>query len=322
MKTMYLTPADDVQSAVNALKGPATVRLSNGIYRQKIKITADDITIIGENREKTVITFDDYAKKPHADGREYNTFRTYTLCVTGKRVKIENLTVENSNTQPEVKGQCVALSVNADGFIAENVDLKSTQDTLFTAPFPDDLVIRYSGLTEDKTYYAGFISKDELCLEGNLVQLFKNCRIYGTVDYVFGCAEAYFIGCQFISLPEARGTGFVAAPAHSLARSRGYVFYECAFKSGGAAKNSVYLARPWRDFGKCEFINCRLESHINGELFDKWNDTHRNKTARFYYFSLRSEAPLTPVKWASELTEKQANEIINYCNAKFKGNAR
>ncbi|MDE6613671.1 MAG: hypothetical protein K2K28_03875, partial [Clostridia bacterium] len=73
MKTIYLTPEDDIQSAVNALKGPATVRLRNGIYRQKIKISADDITIIGDSREKTVITFDDYAKKPHTDGREYNT---------------------------------------------------------------------------------------------------------------------------------------------------------------------------------------------------------------------------------------------------------
>ena len=37
-------------------------------------------------------------------------------------------------------GQCVALSVNAKRFYAENVELKSTQDTLFMAPFPDDLV--------------------------------------------------------------------------------------------------------------------------------------------------------------------------------------
>ncbi|MDE7181433.1 MAG: pectin esterase [Clostridia bacterium] len=322
MKTIYLTPADDIQSAVNALKGPATVYLKSGIYRQKVKITSDDITIIGEDREKTVITFDDYARKPHADGREYNTFRTYTLLITGNRVRLENLTVENSNAHPEKDGQCVALSVNGDGFVAENVDLKSMQDTLFTAPFPDDLVIRYSGLTDDETYYDGFIPKDELCLEGNKVHLFKNCRIYGTVDYVFGCAEAYFLNCEFISLFETRGTGFVAAPAHSLNQSRGYVFLDCSFKSGGAAENSVYLARPWRDFGKCEFINCKVGGHIAPELFDKWNDTYRDKTARFSYYNLESGLPLAPVKWSSEMTSEQATEIINYCNAKFKGNVR
>lgn len=322
MKTIYLTPADDIQSEINALKGPATVYLKNGVYRQKVKITSDDINIIGENREKTVITFDDYARKPHADGREYNTFRTYTLLITGNRVSLENLAVENSNAHPEKDGQCVALSVNGDGFVAENVDLKSMQDTLFTAPFPDDLIIRYSGLTDDDTYYDGFIPKDELRLEGNKVHLFKNCRIFGTVDFIFGCAEAYFLNCEIVSLADERNIGFVAAPAHSLKQEHGFYFIDCKILSGGMDEGTCYLARPWRDFGKCAFINCKVGGHIAPELFDKWNDTYRDKTARFLYYGLDCAFTPSPASWAKELTDEQATEIINYCNAKFKGNVR
>lgn len=284
--------------------------MKKGTYTQKLCVRGSGITLIGESRETTIISWADYARAPHSDGREYNTFRTFTVCVTGENVRFENFTIENSNTRPDKVGQCVALSVNARSFSAEKMDIKSTQDTLFTAPFPDDLVIRYSGLTDDRTYYDGFIPREQLYMEGDSLQVFKNCRIYGTVDYVFGGAEAYFIGCEFISLYENRGIGFVAAPSHSLSQETGYIFADCAFISGGAEDNTVFLARPWRDFGKCEFVNCTLGKHIKAELFDKWNDTYRDKTARFAYSSL-SGINIAPVPWSKHLSNTRVNDIIN-----------
>ncbi|MDE7301177.1 MAG: pectin esterase [Clostridia bacterium] len=310
MKTIRVTPKDDLQNILSDIGEPTTIYLTAGVYRQKIVVCADDVKIIGEGRETTVITYSDYAKKPHSDGGEYNTFRTFTVCVTGERCVIENLTIENSNTRPEEVGQCVALSVNAKLFRAKCVDLKSTQDTLFTAPFPDDLVVRYSGLTDDPAYYDGFIPRDQLYMEGGSLQLYENCRIYGTVDFIFGGAEAYFKDCELISLHEKRKTGYVAAPCHHLREDKGYAFIDCRFVSGGAENGSVYLARPWRDYGKCDFVNCTLSEHINPELFDKWNDTYRDKTARFAYSGL-SGAKISPVKWGKELSAEKANDIIN-----------
>lgn len=169
MKEIYITPEDNLQNILDSLDGPATIYLSAGIYRQKTEIKTDGVTLVGAGRETTIITYDDYARKQHADGREYNTFRTYTLCVSGENVTLKKLTVENSNTDPQTVGQCVALSVNAKRFYAENVELKSTQDTLFMAPFPDDLVVRYRG----------FIPENQLYMDGCAVHLFKNCRIAG-----------------------------------------------------------------------------------------------------------------------------------------------
>lgn len=309
MKFITVSPSDDLSHILSKIVEPTTIYMKKGVYRQKIVIAADDVKLIGEDRETTVICYDDYAKKTNPDGREYNTFRTFTVCVTGERVVLENLTVANLNTAPEDVGQCVALSVNAKIFHAANVDLRSTQDTLFTAPFPDDLVIRYSGLTDDPTYYDGFIPRDQLYMEGGSVQLYEGCRIYGNVDFIFGGAEAYFVGCELVSVAERRLHGFVAAPCHSLKQETGYVFLNCRFKTGGAADNSVFLARPWRDFGKCDFINCSLESHISPLLFDKWNDTYRDKTARFAYYGL-SGSKIAPVRWGRALTPKQADAII------------
>lgn len=306
LKILKLTPADDVQSAVNSLSEPAVVYLSDGIYNQKIEIRADDVTLIGESRESTVITYGDYARKIHADGKEYNTFRTYALCVSGNRARLENLTVINSNTNPAEAGQCVALSVNGKFFSAENVDIRSTQDTLFLSPFPDDLVVRYKG----------FIPERQLYSEGKSLHLFKNCRIYGTVDFIFGCSEAYFKDCEIISVYDSRKTGFIAAPAHSLAEDYGFNFIGCNLITLGAGGNEVFLARPWRDFGKCAFVNCNLGKHIKPELFDKWNDTNRDETARFFYYGL-SGTGHDPAAWAKELSEEQAKRIIERCGQCF-----
>ena len=308
MLELHLTPDDNLSEILNNLHEPATVHLKNGIYRQKVWIKANDLTVIGENRGNTIISYDDYARKIHADGQEYNTFRTYTVCVTGERVKLENLTIQNTNTNPEEVGQCVALSVNCKSFCAENICLSSTQDTLFLSPFPDDLVVRYRG----------FIPEKQLYLDGCSQHYFKNCKISGTVDFIFGCAEAYFEKCEIISLHDNRGYGFVAAPAHSLKQERGFVFNDCDFLSDGAEDESVYLARPWRDFGKCEFINCRLERHINPVLYDKWNDTYRDTTARFSHYGLKCDFTPAPVPWSKEITKAQFNDIINICTKHFK----
>lgn len=306
MKTLHLSPDCDLTEAINCSDADV-IYLESGVYNQKAEIKRNGVTVIGAGPQ-TKITYGDYAKKIHADGKEYNTFRTYTLCVTGDNVRLENFTVENSNTDPATKGQCVALSVHGNNFSAENMDLVSTQDTLFLSPFPDDLVVRYRD----------FIPAGQLYREGVNAHIFTNCRISGTVDFIFGCAEAYFSRCELISLKDTRNVGFVAAPAHPLASKRGFTFASCDFKCGGAEAQTVYLARPWRDFGKCDFINCRVGEHINSALFDKWNDTDRDKSARFSYFNLESGFALSPVGWSKELSKKQANDIINSCKNKIK----
>ena len=308
MLELKLTPKDDLADILNSLDCPATIYLAAGVYRQKTEIRRGGLRIVGESRETTIITYGDYARKIHADGKEYNTFRTYTMCVAADNVTLENLTVENSTADPAEAGQCVALSVNGRDFYAKNVCIKSTQDTLFLAPFPDDLVVRYRG----------FIPENQLYMEGGARCVFEKCQICGTVDFIFGCAEAYFAGCEIVSLFDRRGHGYVAAPAHSLKQERGFVFYGCDFKDGGAGKNTVYLARPWRDFGKCEFIDCRLDGHIKPELYDKWNDTQRDKTARFAHCGLTAPSPLSPVGWSGEIPRAMANEIINTLTAWIK----
>lgn len=265
-------PGQDLQKALDKAPPGAVVRLAEGEYRAKAAVFTPGLTLIGAGADRTRIVWDDYAKKLDSSGVEYNTFRTWTLAVCADGVTLRDLSVVNDSLRPEEKGQEVALTVYGDRFSMERCRLTSTQDTLFLGPLPDDLIERYDD------FLPHWLRPSKSC-----AQRFTDCLIEGTVDFIFGCGEAVFDRCEIRSLVDARGTGYAAAPAHELRQTRGFLFQGCRFTcQEGVAPGSVYLARPWRDYGLCVFQNCAYEEHVSPLGFDKWNDTRRDRTARFY----------------------------------------
>ena len=283
MESIQATPEDDLQKIFDSAPENSCIFLSEGVYRQKTVIRTPGLTVIGAGADKTRIVYGDYAKKRDFLGAEYNTFRTWTLAVCADGVTLKHLTVENDALAPELLVQEVALSVVADDFRMEHSILRSTQDTLFLGPLPSDLVGRYEGFLHDELRRFGFFH-----------QQFRNCLIEGTVDFIFGCGEALFEHCELRSLVDKRNVGYVAAPAHDLHQAEGFRFRNCAFTAeDGVPKGSIFLARPWRDYGQSGFEDCSYGSHIAAEGFDKWQGTDRDRTARFY------ETPAVPgrVAW-------------------------
>ena len=53
-------------------------------------------------------------------------------------------------------------------------------------------------------------------------------------------------------------------------------------KDKNTVDESVYLARPGREYGFVNFKNCYLDSHINKEGFSIWEETNRHINCRFY----------------------------------------
>ena len=283
---IYAGPNKNLQEIFDTAPPGETIQLAGGDYRCKAAIFTPGLSLRGAGADRTRIIWDDFAKKLDADGVEYNTFRTWTLAVCADGVTMKDLAIVNDALHPEIKGQEVALTVYGDRFTMERCRLTSTQDTLFLGPLPPDLIVRYDGFLPDH------LRRDKPC-----AQRFDNCLIEGTVDFIFGCGSAVFDRCEIRSLYDVRKTGYAAAPAHSPEQTDGFLFRNCRFTAEGSVPPaSVYLARPWRDYGLCVFQNCFYGGHVSPLGFDKWNDTERDKTARFY------ETPPVPerVSWVRD----------------------
>lgn len=268
--------SDELNLIINKLTDGDTVILEDGIFKGKYEIWNNNISIKAKNNKKSILSNNDYYHKIMPNNNECNTFNTFTLYIGGDNVTLENIIIENTATPSTKYGQAVSLHVDGDNFNCINCSIKSNQDTLFIGPMPDDLLIRYKGFYPENR------------LQGKKThQIYKNCEIVGDVDFIFGCGTALFENCEIISLNHPTNT-FVSAPSHPKNLEYGFLFYKCNFISD-SEKPNAYLARPWRDYGMAAFIDCNLGKHILPKGFNKWNDTNRDKTARFYEYTKETD---------------------------------
>lgn len=182
-----------IQEAVDASKSfppeRITIHIKNGVYKEKVKVHAwnTKMSFIGESKDSTIITWDDYFDK--IDRGRNSTFHTYTLLVEGNDFHGENLTIENSAGEV---GQAVALHNEADRVSFKNCQLLGNQDTV---------------------YLAG---------EGNR-QYFDNCYVEGTTDFIFGGATALFENC----LIHSKKNSYITAASTYQGQEYGFVFNNC-----------------------------------------------------------------------------------------------
>ncbi len=182
-----------IQDAIYASKAfpyqRVIINIKNGIYNEKVYVYSwnTKISLIGESKENTIISFDDYFNK--IDLGRNSTFHTSTLLVEGNDFIAKNLTIQNTSGPV---GQAIALSVNANRCYFENVALLGYQDTLYTAG-------------EDFKQY------------------FKNCYIEGTTDFIFGEATVLFESCEIRS----KANSYITAASTPKNLAFGYVFKDC-----------------------------------------------------------------------------------------------
>ena len=303
-------PDGEIRSLTQALAllprsdTPAVIRLSPGVYREKVVIDRANTTIEGASPQSTQIVWDDGAYEILEDGMKRGTFRTATLRTDAPFITLRGLTIQNSAAPREKAGQAIALYADGDHLLAENCVLKSFQDTLFTAPLPPKEIEKN-----------GFIGPKQHAPRTPQRHTYRNCRIEGDIDFIFGGAAAWFENCEIVTVDgrEDRSEPFAAyatAASTPEGQAYGYVFHRCRFTHIGCPAQSVYLGRPWREWAKTVLLNCELGEHIAPAGFDDWNKPHAHSTL-FYaeYGSFGPGASGPRAGFARILTDQEAAAI-------------
>ncbi len=101
------------------------------------------------------------------------------------------------------------------------------------------------------------------------------------MDFIFGGATAYFETCTFFSKDVDREVkGYVTAPSTPEGLPFGYVMEGCRFRSN-CPDRSVYLGRPWREWGRAVLLRCVIGPHIKAEGWDDWGKELAHTTSFF-----------------------------------------
>jgi len=238
----YLT----VQAAFDAVPSNYTghwfILVKKGTYYEKDLLAAGKINVVlvGENRDSTILTYDDYAGKNTISN---GTNTSYSVAIDAADFQAQTITFQNTANAyapGSSATQAVALRTNGDRQSYYNCKLLGYQDTYYTQ----------GGLTgPDRLYH-------------------KNCYIEGSVDFIFGRDVALFDSCTIFC---NRTGGVLTAAATEIGFQFGYVFLNCTISSTPAGQNgadgnpmvSFYLGRPWQTAPKTVYLYCSEPATVN-----------------------------------------------------------
>lgn len=296
MKTYTLSNKDNIQEFLDNLSNePTTIFLTKGTYRQNIIIRRDNINLIGESRNETIIVSNKHAKQVNKDLQVNVTFRTETLRITGSNIKLNNLTIQNDSGLGPGVGQGVALSLYGDNIIVNDCNILGTHDTIFLGPLPLDLIDRYTKqeiLTFDFKHY------------DSPKHYFYNSHIEGTVDFIFGSSTAIFNKCTIHALKK----GYILAPSTYHNNDIGIVLYDCDITN--KTNDKVYLARPWREHGYTAIVNSRISGPIEDNRYHDWSKNNmRLYELPYVQSSLGKELPNKDLITIESIIKSFSNEV-------------
>lgn len=244
-----------VTEAVAAAKADGNrtiIFVKSGTYKEHVAIPSNKvISILGEDRDNTVITYDkNYAAYPN------NPDSTCTLCVSGQYFYGENFTSENTVGPNGGQAGCL-FNYKGDCMVVKNMSFKANQDG-----------VRFN--TNTRNYM-------------------KDCYIEGSVDYIYDSGIAFIDDCTikqvnragYILAPGNCSATFPRATVRAYtgkSRLLGVGIFvrhsTLTYDPATISEGSTYLGRPWGDSSNAGyFLYCRMDKHIASA---GWSDMSGN----------------------------------------------
>jgi pectinesterase len=268
-----------VQTALDEVplnnKEGITIFIKKGVYREKLHLDAskDFVTLLGEDRWNTILTYDDHPGKLNTKGDSINTRNSYSFLIQGNNFRAANITFRNDAGFSA--GQAVALEVQGDKAVFTDCRIIGNQDILFL------------NSETSRQYY-------------------RHCYIEGTTDFIFGAATAWFEDCHIHSKKSSHVTAASTPEGHPF----GFVFNDCVL-TGDTSVHNASLGRPWRPYASVDYLHCYIDRHIRREGWSIWNNTDSYKMSRYAEYKNYGPGADTTARldWTHQLSDEQAGQI-------------
>ncbi|XP_008806757.3 probable pectinesterase/pectinesterase inhibitor 34 [Phoenix dactylifera] len=279
--------ADAVKAAPEHSTRRIVIYVKAGRYDENIKIS----------RKKTNLMFigDGKAKTIVAGSRSvaenYTTFHTATFASTGNGFIMRDMTIEN--WAGPAKHQAVALRVGADHAVVYRCNIIGYQDTLYVH---------------------------------SQRQFFRECDVYGTVDFIFGNAAVVLQNCSlWARKPMAMQKNTITAQNRKDPnQNTGISIHACRVVATPdlepvKSNYSTYLGRPWKLYSRTVYMLSYMGDHIHPAGWLEWNATFALDT--LYYGEYMNYGPGAAVgkrvKWPGYRVITLPEEASKFTVAQF-----
>ncbi|WJX79796.1 pectinesterase [Trifolium repens] len=201
--------------------------------------------------------------------------------ITGDHNVVDNFTTFNSAT----------FAVVSQGFLAVNITFRNT-----AGPIKHQAVAVRNGADLSTFYSCSFEGYQDTLYTHSMRQFYRECDIYGTVDFIFGNAAVVFQNCNLY--PRLPSTGqFNAITAQGRTdpnQNTGTSIHNTTIKAAddlapmiGTVK--TYLGRPWKEYSRTVYLQCFIDSLINPSGWSIWSGDFALST--LYYAEYNNTGP-------------------------------
>ncbi|KAF7844835.1 pectinesterase 2-like [Senna tora] len=185
-----------------------------------------------------------------------------------------------------------------DSFIAQDITFRNT-----AGPNNHQAVAFRSGSDLSVFYKCSFEGYQDTLYVHSERQFYRECDVYGTVDFIFGNSATILQNCNlYARTPPQRTITFTAQGRTDSNQNTGIIIHNS--KVTGASDFSStnvnsYLGRPWKEYSRTVYMKTYLDSLINPAGWMEWSGDFALNT--LYYAEYANTGPgsstANRVKW-------------------------
>ncbi len=252
-----------------------TIAIEPGTYREQVLINTPYLTFTNSNPAGGQVLLTWY----------YGIGYQYYSADSGGYYNAQSAAAKNTKHIASRWGTAVRLQSNAKYFRAENITFENSFNRYITSeeladgvePTGETLTVqRRNGL--DVKAKSATERAAALCVEADNCEFykcqflssqdtlytqsrayFKECKIQGNTDYIFGSGDVVFDQCElcFAGYTDNAVGGYITAARQ---QTNGYLFWNCNVTAASGMKvGSGCFGRPWRDTAHVLFYNTKLQ---------------------------------------------------------------
>ncbi|KAK4357234.1 hypothetical protein RND71_022844 [Anisodus tanguticus] len=201
--------------------------------------------------------------------------------ITGNHSFVDGWTTFNSST----------FSVVGLGFVAVNITFQNTAGAI-----KHQAVAVRNGADLSTFYSCSFEAYQDTLYVHSLRQFYRECDIYGTVDFIFGNAAAVFQNCNmYPRLPMPNQFNAITAQGRTdINQNTGISIHNCTIRPADdlALSNSTtktYLGRPWKEYSRTIYMQSYMDGFIHPTGWHDWSGDFALNTS--YYAEFNNTGP-------------------------------
>ncbi|KAI4349684.1 hypothetical protein L6164_010244 [Bauhinia variegata] len=201
--------------------------------------------------------------------------------ITGDRNVVDGFTTFNSAT----------FAVVAPGFVAAGITFRNT-----AGPNKHQAVAMRSGADMSTFYSCSFEGYQDTLYTHSNRQFYRECDIYGTVDFIFGNGAAVLQNCNiYPRLPLSGQFNAITAQGRTEPnQNTGISIQNATIRAADDLAPNVgsvntYLGRPWKQYSRTVYLQSFMDSLINAAGWREWNGDFALST--LYYAEYSNTGP-------------------------------